>query len=167
MDIIESEAVVVSDERHPGGRPLKMTVQRFLRICAWIEKGKSNLEACRIEQVRYTSFRGHAQKKPRWQKRYELADRTRDNFLRDFHLANIVKHSEKQWTASAWLLERKFPSAFAMRTVSRPDDAAHKTIEDEIPAEVLAKHRARMLELARQDEAETAAKALPNSDNTN
>ena len=49
-------------------------------------------------------------------------------------------------------LERRYPSEFALRNVSRPD-TEQKAIQAEIPSEKLAHHRALMLELAREDEA--------------
>lgn len=58
---------------------------------------------------------------------------------------------QRNWMAHAWWLERSLPHLFALRAVNRPDPTEEKP-EPEIPAEVLARHRALMLELAREDE---------------
>jgi hypothetical protein len=44
--------------------------------------------------------------------------------------------------------------------VSRPDNTEQKALTAEIPSEVLARHRALMLEMAREDEAAAVAKKL-------
>jgi transposase len=144
--------------RHAGGRPVKMTVKRFLQICDWIQQGRSNTVACRAEGVDYTTFRAHIRKNKRWTYRYELADKIRDEFLRDVHLTNIAHHAKENWQASAWLLERKFPSAYALHFKDRDSDNLERRLQAEIPAEVLAENRALMLEMAREDEAKAAAK---------
>jgi transposase len=158
---IPADAVFVGNDlpRHAGGRPVKMTVKRFLQICAWIQQGKTNTVACRAEGVDYTTFRAHIRRNKRWIWRYELADKVRDDFLRDVHLANIGRHAKDNWQASAWLLERKFPTAFALHFKDRASDVAEKPVGNDIPAEVLAEHRALMLAMAREDEAKAAAKA--------
>jgi hypothetical protein len=141
------------------GRPVKLDLKRFLAICGWIEKGRTNCSACKLEQIDYTTFRFHVRKKRRWNWRYELASTIRDEYLRDLHLSNIARHAESNWMASAWILERKFPHLYALRAVHRPD-GDQKPSEPEIPAEVLARHRALMLEMAREDEAAAAQKQL-------
>lgn len=161
-DVVKSvqvDVVCVDEDspRHAGGRPLKLNVQRFLRICGWIQKGKSNSESCRIEQIDYTSFCAHKRRKKRWQWRYELADRVRDDYLRDWHLGNVVRHSENNWVASAWLLERKFPHLFALRPVNRDNGQSDQLVGDKIPAERLSEYGREMLEFAREEEARKAA----------
>jgi len=85
--VLETEvlkSVNGNSPRHARGRPRKLTVTKFLRICALIEKeGKSNTVACRIEGVDYTTFRFHVRRKPWWQKRYLHADQVRDEVLQD------------------------------------------------------------------------------------
>lgn len=158
---IPSDAVLVGDDSpRQRGRPLKLTVQKFLKICSWIEQGRTNTNACRLEGVHYTGFATHLRNKPRWRKRYELADAARNAFLQDLHLNNIQRHAKECWAASAWLLERKFPSLFALHFKDRDTESAEQPVGNELPAEVLARHRALMLELAREDEAKQAQKTL-------
>ena len=164
-DVIKSvngNAVVVgNDSPRERGRPVKLTVKRFLAICTWIQQGKSNTLACRAENVDYTTFRLHVRNKPRWRKRYEHADAVRDEFLRDVHLTNIIRHAEKNWLASAWILERKFPHLFALHFANRDNaNAAEQPIGNEIPAERLAEYGRLMLEFAEENKAREAGKAV-------
>jgi hypothetical protein len=53
--------------------------------------------------------------------------------------------------AHAWFLERALPSMYSLKNnVVRGDPSDEKLPEEEIPAEVLARHRALTLELARK-----------------
>jgi hypothetical protein len=152
--------LVGDDEpRHAGGRPRKLTVAKFLKICSWIEKGRPNIIACKNENINYSGFRFHIRTRLWWRKRYEIADTMRDEYFRDVHLANIIHHSQTNWTASAWLLERKFPHLFGMKNVNRDTAPADKPIGNEIPAERLAHYGEMMLQLAEEDRAREAAKA--------
>jgi hypothetical protein len=147
--------------RHPGGRPRKLNVERFLRICALVERGVTNTQACKAEDVDYGGFRTHVRRKPWWAKRFQQADQIRDEYVRDFHLANITKHAKGyqdgetmvrgSWAASAWILERKFPHLFALHyTQHRTNDANDKPIYAELTREQLMASIAREKELALQ-----------------
>ena len=148
--LIELE-VVRPDSPHSPGRPLYLTPRRFLRICHAIERGGAASTACQRELVSYRNFRRHVTLNPRYARRLREAEEVRDHFLLEFHIANVARHAKENLSASLWWLEHRHPSMFALRTVVRtnPDD---KELQPEIPAEVLARHRALMLELAREDE---------------
>lgn len=130
--------------RHPGGRPVKLDFKRFLRVCALVERGLTNTQACQAEGVNYSGFRSHVRRKPWWAKRFQHADQIRDEYLRDFHLANITKHAKGyqdgetfvrgSWAASAWILERKFPNLFALHyTQHRTADANTNRFTPSLP----------------------------------
>jgi len=74
------------------------------------------------------------------------------------------KHAAKEdgtWTVTGWLLERRWPHKYALHfTQHRTGDSTDQPGGNELPAEVLARHRALMLELAREDEAKQAQKQL-------
>jgi hypothetical protein len=147
-----------ADERdkkrpHAGGRPLFLDARRFIRICHWIEHGESASEACRLELVSYRHFRWRVVRVSSYQRRLKEAEEIRESVLREFHMANIKQHASKNLLASLWWLERRYPAEFALRNVNRPDPEREKKLEEEIPAEALARHRALVLELAREDEA--------------
>jgi hypothetical protein len=149
---------VVREPSH-AGRRLFLDARRFLRICHLIEKGAPATGACRTELVTYQIFRKRVTQNPKYQRRLKQAEEVREHFLREFHIANLTRHATKNAAASMFWLERRYPNEFALRTVVRtnPDD---KELEPEIPAEVLARHRALMLEMAREDEAAAAQKQL-------
>ena len=102
-----------------GGRPLFLTPKRFIKICRWIEQGESASEACRLELVTYQGFRQHVKRNPKYQRRLKEAEETREEFLREYHIANIRKHAPRNVLASLWWLERRFPQNFALRNFVR------------------------------------------------
>jgi hypothetical protein len=155
---VDADVVGNISSRHPGGRPRKLNADRFLRICALVERGITNTQACKAEDVDYGGFRAHVRRKPWWAKRFQQADAIRDEYLRDFHLANVTKHSKECWAASAWILERPWPHLFALHyTQHRPADAAEgHPIGDAILAERLAEYGRLMVEMVE----ENAAKAI-------
>jgi hypothetical protein len=112
--------------RHAGGRPLRVTVARFLRICALIQEGKCNSAACKIEGVDYSGFRAHVRRKPWWQKRYLHADQVRDEYLKDLYLGIVSHHAKESWQAAAWILERKWPALFALHFTHRDTNATEQ-----------------------------------------
>jgi hypothetical protein len=77
-------------------------------------------------------------------------------------LEAIMRAGERgNWVAYAWILERCWPSLFALRNVARADSEQDQESEPELPAELLQRHRALLLELAREDEARQAANKIP------
>jgi hypothetical protein len=110
---------VVRIEPNRGGRPLFFTARTFIRICRWIEEGHSAAEACRMEGVTYALFRKRVTQYPSFRRRLREAEEIREHFLREFHIANILKHSAKNVAASMFWLERRYPNEFALKTVSR------------------------------------------------
>jgi hypothetical protein len=116
--------VVRSDEPHPGGRPLFLDARRFLRVCRSIERGESIPAACQCELASYRNFRRHVVLNPKYQRRLKEALETRENFLRELHIANITKHAAKSVAASMFWLERRYPAEFALKTVTRESGGA-------------------------------------------
>lgn len=140
--------------RHAGGRPVKLTVKRFLRICALIEKeGKCNTAACKIEGVDYSGFRAHVRRKPWWQKRYLHADTLRDELLQDIYLGIMTRHATGEdaavsQRATAWILERRWPHKFALHyTEHRTAESAEQPQYEKLTREQLLASIARAKEL--------------------
>src|SRR6266566_9290281 len=104
----EAQLEVVRDV---GGRPLFLTPKRFIRICRWIEQGESASEACRLELVTYQGFRQHVKRNPKYQRRLKQAEETREEFLREFHIANIRKHAPRNVLASPWWFRTQIPES--------------------------------------------------------
>lgn len=159
---IPEDAIHLSDNspRHAGGRPTKLTVARFLRICGWIQQGRSNTVACRAEGVDYTTFRAHTRRKRRWTWRYELADKVRDETLQDIHLSNIARHAKESWQASAWILSHKFSHIYSTRG-NADDDNADRPQYAELTREQLLASIARAKEL--EAEAPVGWQPLPDA----
>jgi hypothetical protein len=161
-DVKNVSLELVIDElphRNPW-RPTTLTVRKFLRICHLVEKGFAVSRACEAELITYSHFRRRVTRSLRLQERLKEAETTRFNLRHEQALESIAAAGERSWMAHAWWLERCLPNLYALRNVSRPDPDAEESVP-EIPAEVLARHRALMLELAREDEARAAAKELP------
>jgi hypothetical protein len=114
--------------RDAGSRPLLLTPRRFIRICRWIEQGESASEACRLELVTYQGFRQHVKRNPKYQRRLKEAEETGEEFLREYHIANIRKHAPRNVLASLWWLERRYPNQFALRNVYRSEAATDQPI---------------------------------------
>jgi hypothetical protein len=129
-------------------------------ICHLVEEGFAITRACEVECITYARFRQRVQRSERLQARLKKAEETRFNRRHEDALEAITVAGEKSWMAYAWLLERSLPHLYALRTVHR-DFGDAQPAEEEIPAEVMAKHRALMLELAREDEARQAANQVP------
>jgi hypothetical protein len=92
--------VVRTDETPHIGRPLFLDARRFIRICHLIEQGESASEACRRELVTYRNFRLHVNRSAKYKRRLKQAEEVREHFLREFHIANVTRHSVKSVLAS-------------------------------------------------------------------
>jgi hypothetical protein len=117
--ILELEVVRSDEACVATGRPLFLDARRFIRICRLIEHGESASEACRRECVTYRNFRLHVNRSAKYQRRLKQAEQVREHLLREFHIANITRHSVKNVAASMFWLERRYPNEFALKTVSR------------------------------------------------
>jgi hypothetical protein len=139
------------------GRPLFLTARRFIRICRLIEQGESASEACRLELVTYRGFRRHVKLNQKYQRRLKEAEETREEFLREYHIANIKKHAPKNVLASLWWLERRYPSQFALRTVNRNLNSTDSPIGDKVDEEQLRRYAALMEDFRKENEAKAPA----------
>ena len=161
---VNLEVVRDGPERPKRGRPAILTIRKFLRICHLVEQGSAITHSCEAELVTYSHFRFRVARSPRLQERLKQAELTRESFLREFHIANIVKHAPRNVLASLWWLERRYPNEFALRNVNRAEASAEQPIGNEIPAERLAEYGKLMLEFAEENKAKQAqAVELPKS----
>jgi hypothetical protein len=158
----EAQLEVVRDV---GGRPLFLTARRFIRICRWISQGESVSEACRLELVCYRSFRQHVKRNEKYQQRLKEAEAAREDYLREFHIANIRKHAPRNVLASLWWLERRYPQHFALRNFHRPDASTEQPIGDRIDEDQLRRYSELMEQFRKENEAKdrASAPALPDS----
>src|SRR5258708_33720127 len=142
-DASEAREAQLEVVRDVGGRPLFLTPKRFIRICRWIEQGESASEACRLELGTYQGFRQHVKRNPKYQRRLKEAEETREEFLREYHIANIRKHAPRNVLASLWWLERRFPNQFALRNVNRSEGSTDQPIGDKIDESQLRRFQER------------------------
>jgi hypothetical protein len=147
-------------------RPTTLTVRKFLRICHLVEQGFAISRACEVECITYGRFRQRVQRSARLQERLKEAEQVRFNLRHEQALESIMAAGERSWMAHAWWLERCLPHLYALRNVNRSDPSEEQP-QEQIPAEVLAKHRALMLELARQNEARSANPRLTQGESSN
>jgi hypothetical protein len=159
-DDVKSVVLEFIDRSARRGRPVTLTIRRFLKICHNIEAGFSVPKACEAESVSYRNFRFRVSSNPRLQKRLKESEAVRLALRHEQALESIMAAGDRSWMAHAWFLERVWPSLYSLRPISRDSDEGQPT-EEEIPAEVLARHRALLLELAREDEARQASNRVP------
>jgi hypothetical protein len=157
----EAKDVQLEVVRDVGGRPLFLNARRFIKICRWIEQGESISEACRLELVHYTGFRRHVKLNPKYQRRLKQAEETREEFLREFHIANIRKHAPRNVLASLWWLERRYPNQFALRNVIRNEGVSDQPIGDRIDESQLRRYSELMAEFKRENESKTPSLPAP------
>jgi hypothetical protein len=155
---VKSVNLEVVDKPARRGRPVTLTLRRFVSVCHHIEHGFSIPNACEVEGISYRNFRFRVSQSARLQERLKEAETVRFNFRHEQALASIMAAGERTWMAHAWFLERTLPQLYSQRPFQRAsgDD---QPAEQEIPAEVLARHRALLLELAKEDEQKQGAAA--------
>ena len=103
----------------------KLTDDKIDEICTYIENGMSDKDAADLSEICRDTFY-------RWLREADAVDKdgkppaqfkqqrklknalikARASF-KAYHVQRIIRASQKNWTASAWLLERKFPEEFA------------------------------------------------------
>lgn len=93
-------------------------------ICTYIENGMTNRDACDLCNINEVSFyrwlrqaeevddNGQPIPKYKWQRELKGALAKAQASFKAYHVKSIIKASRKNWTASAWLLERKFPAEY-------------------------------------------------------
>lgn len=107
------------------GAHTKLTRELIDSICTYIENGMTNKDAADLSDVTedtlYRWLREADEKDdqgnplPHRRLQFELKtamNKARASF-KAYHVQTIIRASRKQWTASAWLLERKFPEEYA------------------------------------------------------
>lgn len=103
-------------------RKLKLNDEVIKDLCNYISNGLTNKDACAIcgipEETFYSWLRDAENgtgNKSHLQIKIKLAQslkKAEANF-KAFHLTKIMKSSNEDWKASAWMLERKFPKEYA------------------------------------------------------
>ena len=88
--------------------------------------------ACRIEGVSYVTWRDYIQRKPEWRAELAEAEKIRDGVWRNHTLEMVKSAMPKNRVAAMTYLERKYPNAFALRTVNRNLNSTDQAIGDKV-----------------------------------
>jgi hypothetical protein len=104
---------------------------------------------------------------PKYQRRLKEAEETREEFLREYHIANIRKHAPRNLLASLWWLERTLPGRFALKTVHRELNPTDQPIGDKIDEDQLRRYAELMEDFRKENQAkaheQTPALSSPQS----
>lgn len=97
--------------KHRGGRPSKYSLAVAARICRAVRKGCSRDAAASLAGITSATLYSWQNWFPEFLDRLQKAD---SRFEAEC-VSNIRRagRSRRNWTASAWLLERKFPHRYA------------------------------------------------------
>src|ERR1700746_623630 len=122
-EVTTPEFVVVSGTNKPSrkktGRPLRLNLRVFIKICHLVERGFAVTQACEAESISYSVFRFRCAENPRLEKRIQEATQVRFDRRHEEALASVLKAGERSWLAHAWYLERVLPHFYALKTVVR------------------------------------------------
>ena len=126
-----------TEGKHAGGRPTDCTPETTRAIAQAISLGSTYKDAALSADVTYTSFRnwmvrGQAEFKRMKAAGFRSKPHKREQPYFEFFTAikkakskgkaklvkTIFQHAAMSWQAAAWLLERRYPDQFALRTRS-------------------------------------------------
>lgn len=108
------------------GTRTRLTARTFLRIIKHIEIGWPVTQSCKVEGLTYRRFRQLCQRWPKYQARYEKAERQRAEHRRETAEAIVLAHAKDSWQAAAWWLERAHPGRYSLRTVIRDNETGEE-----------------------------------------
>lgn len=93
---------------------MKYSKQTTEELCKYISNGLSQKDAAVMAGTTEKSFY-------EWMKKSEFSESVKKATVgfKLYHLHNIAKHAATTFTASAWLLERKFPEEFSINAQER------------------------------------------------
>lgn len=111
------------------GRPRsKMTKEQIEAILRTVRLGLHPDRAAAAHGVSSSTMRNHKQRHPD----FATAIKEAEAAAEQGYLGRILRHTEKQWTACAWILERRWPERWAKREPKDPPtkDDARKLLDD-------------------------------------
>jgi hypothetical protein len=98
--------------KRPVGRPrTEMTDENIAAILRHVALGIWPDRAAQMHGVSTSTMRMHKQRHPEFVTALEKAEAQAES---GFH-GKILRHTEKHWTAAAWMLERRWPDRWAKR----------------------------------------------------
>lgn len=105
-------------------RPTKLTPEIIEQICLFIENGNTNKDACYMAGISEAIFYLWLQKAKKLKKKskanaiyFELLESIKkaESKFRAYHISIINTSAKRNWQASAWMLERRYPSEYGRR----------------------------------------------------
>jgi hypothetical protein len=99
-----------------------MTKEQIEAILRTVRLGLHPDRAAAAHGVSSSTLGSHKKRHPEFARLIKEAEATAEQG----YLGRILRHTEKQWTACAWILERRWPERWAKREVVAPqnkDDA--------------------------------------------
>ena len=95
---------------------MRLTPELIKKICRYVENGNTYERSCALVGIHESTFykwkqRGLAEKEGLYFELVESVKKADEKFIA-YHVANITKHSDDDWKASAWMLERKKKKEF-------------------------------------------------------
>ena len=105
-----------------------MTDEAIEKIITTVALGIWPERACLIHGISADAMRHHKMRHPDFVMALETAEAKAEE---SFH-SKILMHTEKQWTAAAWMLERRWPERYA----KKPDTEIHVTQQQAQQAKV-------------------------------
>jgi transposase len=147
-------------EKRSRGRPRSsMTPENCAAVIRAVKMGLHPDRAAEAAGVSRSTMRAHRRRNEGFATQIKEAEA----FAEQDALGKIIKHSDSQWTAAAWLLERRFPERWARRDPDRVVAAKEIAKAGPKPAEApqdLAMPLAQALDIAQKAVAH-AKKAKP------
>jgi len=108
------------------GRPRSaMTDEKIEAILKTVRLGLHPDRAALAHGVGPSTMRVHKTRHPEFVAAIKKAEADAEGG----YLSRILKHTDKQWTAAAWILERRWPERWAKREVAQSDESAQQTAE--------------------------------------
>ena len=99
-------------KRNTGGRPRVLDPKTKRMILAMLNNGLPLTRVCDVIENGRSTIRAEMGRDPRFSAAVKSARSRFENSI----LALIHKAASKNWTAGAWLLERRYPKTYARAT---------------------------------------------------
>ena len=108
--------------KRPTGRPPVITPEVIEAILRTIRLGLHADRAAMAHGISPSTLRNYKRRNPSFATQVKEAETGAESTF----LSRIMAHTDRQWTAAAWMLERRWPERWAKREVVAPqnkDDA--------------------------------------------
>ncbi len=118
------------------GRPTKLTPEIQRKICEKLEKGLSQESALKACGIAHSTFYD-------WMHNSDFSDEVKGSQVKaeEKLLGRIVKASNKDWKAAAWLLERRCPRLYArLEALALAERINEETKREVVPQDRLSEY---------------------------